>query len=486
MELNLTGKVAVVTGASKGIGLAITRALAEEGAFVVAASQKGSPELDLLAERWHVRSMRVDLSIDSGPAALVAHAIDEYEHLDIVVNNVGGVRPRPEGYLAVTDADWTSTFTLNFFAAQRTMRAALPHLLKRNTSSIVTISSVNAFLPDPLVIDYCAAKGALSNLCKALSKEFGPRGVRVNTVSPGPVETDLWLGDGGVADTLAKAQGTAPGGHPGGGRLAVRDRQVHPPARGGRPRPAPLERSHLERHRRRLRHRRRPRHHPLIGLTRRSTHMTKPVVFIHGLWLHATSWQPWIELFASAGYGPSLPAGPTKLRRSRRHATTRMRSPTSASTTSRSTTPGSSPDSTSRRSSSGTPSEGCSPRSSSARASVRRPSPSIRHRSRACSRSRSPSFDPACRRWATRRTCTGSVSLDAEGVPVRVRQRRQRRGVRRAVRPMDDPLAGAPALPGRGRQLRHALAGQGRHGQRRPGDRCCSSRAPRTTPSPTS
>ena len=130
MELNLTGKVAVVTGASKGIGLAITRALAEEGAFVVAASQKGSPELDLLAERWHVRSMRVDLSTDSGPAALIAHAIDQYEHLDIVVNNVGGVRPRPEGYLAVTDADWTSTFTLNFFAAQRTMRAALPHLLQ--------------------------------------------------------------------------------------------------------------------------------------------------------------------------------------------------------------------------------------------------------------------------------------------------------------------------------------------------------------------
>ena len=120
------------------------------------------------------------------------------------------MRPRPEGYLAVTDADWTSTFTLNFFAAQRTMRAALPHLLRRSTSSIVTVSSVNAFLPDPLVIDYSAAKGALANLCKALSKEFGPRGVRVNMVSPGPVETDLWLGAGGVADTLASAQGTRP------------------------------------------------------------------------------------------------------------------------------------------------------------------------------------------------------------------------------------------------------------------------------------
>jgi NAD(P)-dependent dehydrogenase (short-subunit alcohol dehydrogenase family) len=65
-------------------------------------------------------------------------------------------------------------------------------------------------LPDPLVIDYSAAKGALSNFCKALSKEVGPQGIRVNTVSPGPVATDLWLGDGGVAQTLAGAAGSTP------------------------------------------------------------------------------------------------------------------------------------------------------------------------------------------------------------------------------------------------------------------------------------
>ena len=208
MELNLTGKVAVVTGASKGIGLAIARALAEEGAFVVAASHQGSAELDLLAERWRLQSMRVDLSTARGPTALISEAINQYEHLDILVNNVGAVRPRPDGYLCVSDEDWQSIFTINFFAAARTMRAALPHLLERTKSSIVTISSVNAFLPDPLVVDYSAAKGALTNLCKSLSKEFGPRGVRVNTVSPGPVETDLWLGRDGVAATLARAQGT--------------------------------------------------------------------------------------------------------------------------------------------------------------------------------------------------------------------------------------------------------------------------------------
>jgi NAD(P)-dependent dehydrogenase (short-subunit alcohol dehydrogenase family) len=97
--------------------------------------------------------------------------------------------------------------TINFFAAVRTMRAALPHLATRAGASIVTVSSVNAFLPDPPVIDYSAAKAALTNLCKSLSKEYGTR-VRVNTISPGPVQTDLWLGGGGVAATVARANGT--------------------------------------------------------------------------------------------------------------------------------------------------------------------------------------------------------------------------------------------------------------------------------------
>jgi NAD(P)-dependent dehydrogenase (short-subunit alcohol dehydrogenase family) len=210
VELKLTGKVAVVTGASKGIGLAITRALVEEGALVVAGSLRGSAELDLLAERWPLHPVRVDLSTNTGPAALISEAVGQYEHLDIIVNNVGAVRPRPDGYLAVTDDDWASTFTLNLFAAVRTMRAALPHLLQRTKSSIVTVSSVNAFLPDPLVVDYSAAKSALTSVCKSLSKEFGPQGIRVNTVSPGPVETDLWLGKDGMAATVAERQGTRP------------------------------------------------------------------------------------------------------------------------------------------------------------------------------------------------------------------------------------------------------------------------------------
>ena len=126
------------------------------------------------------------------------------------MNNVGAVTIRTEGFVAVTDEQWLNSLTLTFLAAVRTTRAALPGMLAAGQGVIVTVCSVNAFLPDPAVIDYCAAKAALANFSKALSREVGPRGVRVNTVSPGPVSTDLWLGERGVAATVGSAHGTGP------------------------------------------------------------------------------------------------------------------------------------------------------------------------------------------------------------------------------------------------------------------------------------
>jgi NAD(P)-dependent dehydrogenase (short-subunit alcohol dehydrogenase family) len=111
----------------------------------------------------------------------------------------------------VTDADWEASLSLTLMSTVRTTRAAVPEMTRRGGGSIVTISSVNAYLPDPLVLDYSAAKAAVTNFCKALSKEVGALGIRVNTISPGPVETGLWLGENGVAQTLARsgAAGTA-------------------------------------------------------------------------------------------------------------------------------------------------------------------------------------------------------------------------------------------------------------------------------------
>ena len=207
MDLGLKDKVAVVTGASKGIGLAVTKALVAEGARVIAGARDVGGELRSLAQGGAVDAVSIDLATPGGPQALVAEA-QKYGGLDVVVNNVGAVALRLEGFASVTDDQWLGSFNLNFMAAVRTTRAALPLLFQRGSGgAIVTVSSVNAFLPDPGIIDYCAAKAALTNFSKALSKELGPRGIRVNTVSPGPVETALWLGPDGVAATVSKSSG---------------------------------------------------------------------------------------------------------------------------------------------------------------------------------------------------------------------------------------------------------------------------------------
>jgi NAD(P)-dependent dehydrogenase (short-subunit alcohol dehydrogenase family) len=209
VELNLTGKVAVVTGGSKGIGLATARTLHGEGARVVVASRKSSAELDALAGLVHVPT---DLTAPDAPAAVVAHAVDVFGGLDILVNNAGGPPPGASlprfSFLPLTDADWRDMFEFNLFAVVRTIRAAIPVMLERGGGSIINVSSASARQPGAMNADYAAAKAALTNLTKTLSEEFASQGVRVNTVSPGPVRTPWWTDEGGAADVLAAAFGT--------------------------------------------------------------------------------------------------------------------------------------------------------------------------------------------------------------------------------------------------------------------------------------
>lgn len=210
-DLGLAGQTVVVTGAGRGIGLAITEAFLAAGSRVVAGSRERTGELDALIKQGaQLTVVEVDLATPEGPAALVSEAVAAHGGVDVLINNVGGVRPRVNGFLATTDADWDWALTINLMAAVRATRAALPHLLATGDGRIVTVCSVNARLPDPLVIDYSAAKAALSNFCKALSKQVGPQGVRVNSVSPGPVETALWQGADGVAATVGRSQGVDP------------------------------------------------------------------------------------------------------------------------------------------------------------------------------------------------------------------------------------------------------------------------------------
>jgi NAD(P)-dependent dehydrogenase (short-subunit alcohol dehydrogenase family) len=204
MDLDLTGKVAVVTGANRGIGLAVTRALLAEGAYVVA----GSRTTDNLDGLDRVTAVPVDLVAADGPALLMQRAVEAHGRLDVLVNNVGAVRIRTEGFLGTSDEEFQWALNMDFFTTLRATRAALAPMLEQGSGSIVNVASVNAFFqPDGATVDYGVAKAAVVNLSTSLAQEFGPRGIRVNCVSPGQVSTDLWLGEHGVAETVGKATG---------------------------------------------------------------------------------------------------------------------------------------------------------------------------------------------------------------------------------------------------------------------------------------
>lgn len=173
--MNLADKVAVVTGASKGIGLAVSQAFAAAGAHVVAGARHNSPALQALEAAGSATFVAADLSTPEGPRALVAAAA-ERGRIDVLVNNAGAVTPRFDGILSVSDEDWDAALSLNFLSAVRVTREALPHMVSGGGGSIVMIGSVNATLPEWNIVDYCASKAALANFAKSVSKEFGPKG----------------------------------------------------------------------------------------------------------------------------------------------------------------------------------------------------------------------------------------------------------------------------------------------------------------------
>lgn len=205
MDLELTGKTAVVTGASRGIGLAVAETLSAAGARVIGAARTITPELEKAA----VATVSVDLSSQAGATALVDTALEELGGIDILINNVGGGSPDRltlGGFLDSTDDQWRHFLDVNLFSAVWATRAALPSLLERR-GAIVNVSSINAHLPSAGPVGYSEAKAALTAFGKRLSEEFGPQGVRVNTVSPGVVGTRIWRGSEWVGAKLATAQG---------------------------------------------------------------------------------------------------------------------------------------------------------------------------------------------------------------------------------------------------------------------------------------
>ncbi len=195
-------RTVLVTGASRGIGLATARAFLAQGARVIGASRTITPELAATG----AHTVATDLTAADG----VSRLIEEVGDVDVLINNVGGGDDGAaglHGFLDVADAEWRAFFDLNFFTAVRVTRAALPALIARR-GVIVNVSSIGARIPSNGPVAYNTAKAALTALGKALAEEFGPAGVRVVTVSPGPTRTAVWEAPGGLGAHLAAAANT--------------------------------------------------------------------------------------------------------------------------------------------------------------------------------------------------------------------------------------------------------------------------------------
>ena len=182
----LAGKRVLVTGGTQGMGEAIVRRLAAAGARVATTARSTLPEgqkPDLF--------VRADLSTVAGVAEVVRSVAEEFNGLDILVDNVGGSSAPSGGFAVLTDEQWARELDTNLLAAVRLDRAFLPGMLEQGAGAIVHISSIQRRLPLPeATLAYAAAKAALTTYSKGLAREVGPKGVRVNSVAPGFIETD--------------------------------------------------------------------------------------------------------------------------------------------------------------------------------------------------------------------------------------------------------------------------------------------------------
>src|SRR2546422_4325430 len=197
------GKRALITGGTKGVGEAVVRRLAASGATVATTARSRLPEGQAVKV-----FVQADISTREGVDKVVRQVLDRLGGLDILINNVGGSAARGGGALALTDDDWQHAFDTNLFAAVRLDRAFLPLMLERGSGVIIHISSIQRTLPlFDATLAYAAAKAALTNYSKGLSKEVSPKGIRVNSVAPGYTETGAAVG---MVNEIAERTGISP------------------------------------------------------------------------------------------------------------------------------------------------------------------------------------------------------------------------------------------------------------------------------------
>lgn len=193
---DLTGKIALITGANRGIGAEIARALAERGATVAvnfrgdeAGARAVVEACETLNPEGEHGEFRADVAVAEEAAALIAAVVDRYGRLDVLVNNAGITR---DGLIVrMSDDDWSSVIGTNLSGAFFLTRAASKTMMKQRSGSIVNIASVVGLVGNAGQANYAAAKAGLVGLTKSVARELAPRSVRVNAVAPGFIETDM-------------------------------------------------------------------------------------------------------------------------------------------------------------------------------------------------------------------------------------------------------------------------------------------------------
>jgi 3-oxoacyl-[acyl-carrier protein] reductase len=186
MDLGLKGKVALVTGGSRGLGRAMARALAEEGATVCICA-RGADALEAAAgelKRFGVAASAVDVTDAAQSEKWVRDSAAKFRGIDVLINNAGGAKM---GTLAeTTDQLWRDAFELNTFAAVRLARLCVPHMERRGGGVIINISSIWGREAGGL-LTYNASKAALISFTKMLARELAPKAIRVNSIAPGSI-----------------------------------------------------------------------------------------------------------------------------------------------------------------------------------------------------------------------------------------------------------------------------------------------------------
>jgi 3-oxoacyl-[acyl-carrier protein] reductase len=191
MDLELGGKRCLVTGSTGGIGLEVARQLVFEGADVVTCGRRGAPSA---GERAHVVA---DLSKAGEPERAVSETVEALGGVDVLVNNVGVARHAR--FEDVPDDEWDAYWQVNVMSYVRAIRAALPHL-RDGGGAIVNVSSTSAKRPSTGMPHYSVTKAAVLSLSRLVADLYAGDGIRCNAVTPGPTETEVWLGEGGLAD----------------------------------------------------------------------------------------------------------------------------------------------------------------------------------------------------------------------------------------------------------------------------------------------